>query len=98
MPTSDSESVQAGVREFATTHWSVVLAAGDSASPQAADALEQLCRTYWYPLYAFIRRSDHDEETAKDLTQSFFLRFLEKDYLKDVDRNRGRFRSFLLAS
>src|SRR5206468_7899439 len=65
---------------------------------RASDALEQLCRTYWYPLYAFNRRSGHDEETAKDLTQGFFERFLEMNYLKDVDRERGRFRSFLLAS
>ncbi len=83
---------------FVTTHWSVVLAAGNSASPRASDALEQLCRVYWYPLYAFIHRSGHDEETAKDLTQGFFERFLEVNYLKDVDRERGRFRSFLLAS
>lgn len=83
---------------FVTTHWSVVLAAGNSASPRAADALEQLCRVYWYPLYAFVRRSGHDEEPAKDLTQGFFERFLERNYLQDVDRQRGRFRSFLLAS
>jgi len=100
MPMSNEQpnSPTAPQEWFATTHWSVVLAAGDSASPQIADALEQLCRTYWYPLFAFVRRSGHDEETAKDLTQSFFQRFLEKNYLKDVDRSRGRFRSFLLAS
>src|SRR6266576_3832500 len=93
METSDSNANAALARgqSFATTHWSVVLTAGDSASPQAAEALEQLCRTYWYPLFAFVRRSGHDEETAKDLTQSFFQRFLEKNYLKDVDRGRGRF-------
>src|SRR5438034_11761695 len=83
---------------FVTTHWSVVLAAGDSASPRASDALEQLCRAYWYPLYVFIRRSGHDEETAKDLTQGFFEQFLEKNYLRQVDREKGKFRSFLLAS
>lgn len=83
---------------FATTHWSVVLKAGDQQSSQALTALEKLCGAYWYPLYAFIRRSGHDIDSAKDLTQGFFERFLERNYLKDVDRDRGRFRSFLLAS
>ncbi len=83
---------------FATTHWTVVLAAGRGASPGAFEALEQLCRTYWYPLYAFIRRRGHDAHEAQDLTQGFFARFLEKNYLGDVDRSKGRFRSFLLAS
>jgi len=82
---------------FATTHWSVVLAARQPNSPQAHDALATLCQTYWYALYAFIRRSGHDEATAKDLTQAFFERFLEKNFLKDVVRDKGRFRSFLLA-
>ena len=82
---------------FATTHWSVVLAARQPDSPQAREALAKLCQNYWYPLYAFIRRSGHDEDTAKDLTQSFFEQFLEKNFLKDVAREKGRFRSFLLA-
>lgn len=84
--------------QFATTHWSVVLEAHQGDSPQAAEALEKLCRTYWYPLYVFIRRSGHDEETAKDLTQGFFEQFLAKNYLGQVDREKGKFRSFLLAS
>lgn len=83
--------------DFATTHWSVVLAARQGDSPQAFELLERLCRTYWYPLYLFIRRSGHDEETAKDLTQGFFQKLLQKDYLRDVDREKGKFRSFLLT-
>ena len=83
---------------FATTHWSVVLAAGDSASPHAAEALEQLCRAYWYPLYAYVRRSGCTPEDAEDLTQAFFARLLEKRRLKSAQRERGKFRSFLLTS
>jgi RNA polymerase sigma-70 factor (ECF subfamily) len=83
---------------FATTHWSVVLASAQGDSPQAAAALEQLCRTYWYPLYAFVRRQGRSPQDAEDLLQAFFARFLEKHYLDDVDRSRGRFRSFLLAA
>ena len=83
---------------FATTHWSVVLASAQGDSPQAAAALDQLCRTYWYPLYAFVRRQGHGQHDAEDLLQAFFARFLEKHYLEDVDRSRGRFRSFLLAA
>jgi len=83
---------------FATTHWSVVLDAAKSDSPACAEALERLCQTYWFPLYAYVRRRGHDAEDAKDLVQGFFARFLEKDYLGDVDRRKGKFRSFLLAS
>jgi len=84
--------------QFATTHWSTIDAAGDSASPESRAALERLCRAYWYPLYAFVRRKGYSPEDAKDLTQAFFERFLEKRFLKDVARERGRFRSFLLAA
>src|SRR5262249_21215366 len=83
---------------FRTTHWSLVLAARDRASPEARQALEELCESYWYPLYAFIRRSGHNSEEARDLTQEFFARLLEKDYLADVDRDKGKFRSYLLAA
>jgi len=83
---------------FATTHWSVVLAAGQSTDTQASVALEQLCRTYSYPLYAFVRRQGYGPHDAQDLTQGFFARLLEKDYLADVDRRKGKFRSFLLAA
>ena len=87
----------AGAAVFATTHWSVVLAAGDSASPQAAAALEQLCRTYWYPLYAYVRRRGFSPEEAQDLTQEFFCRLLASDWLARADSDKGRFRTFLLC-
>lgn len=87
-----------GAREFRTTHWSVVLLARDAQMPQARDALEQLCRAYWHPLYAFVRRQGHSPEEAKDLTQEFFLHLLEHDALAGVDPSKGRFRSFLLKS
>jgi len=94
--TAGSPSEQGGW--FTTTHWSIVLTARDPACPQAADALEKLCRSYWYPLYAFVRRQGHDESSAKDLTQGFFARLLEKNYLAHVVQDKGKFRSFLLAS
>jgi RNA polymerase sigma factor (sigma-70 family) len=82
---------------FVTTHWSVVMAAGQGDSSQAADALEQLCQTYWYPLYAYVRRQGHKPQDAEDLTQEFFTRFLAKEYFGRADPALGRFRSFLLA-
>jgi RNA polymerase sigma-70 factor (ECF subfamily) len=82
---------------FATTHWSVVLAAGDGESHEAAQALETLCGTYWYPLYAYVRRRGHGHEDAQDLTQAFLLQLLERKSFARVDRGKGRFRSFLLA-
>jgi len=83
---------------FATTHWSVVVQAGDSQSPEAASAMEQLCQTYWYPLYVFVRRKGHNHEDASDLTQAYFAKFLEKRYPKSVDADLGKFRTFLLSS
>jgi RNA polymerase sigma factor (sigma-70 family) len=83
---------------FCTTHWSVVLQAGGPDSPQAAEALEWLCRAYWYPLYAYVRRQGHPFADAQDLTQEFFARLLERPFLQSADRNRGRFRTFLLTS
>lgn len=83
---------------FSTTQWSLVLAAGQKSLPEAREALATLCRAYWYPLYAFARRLGHQPDDAQDLTQAFFARLLEKDYLGAVDRERGRFRSFLLAA
>jgi len=83
---------------FATTHWSVVLAAGQPASDGADVALERLCRTYWWPLYAFVRRRGYGAHDAQDLTQEFFARLLSKDFLRAVDRSKGKFRSFLLAA
>jgi RNA polymerase sigma-70 factor (ECF subfamily) len=86
------------VHVFQTTHWSVVLRVGDVESNESAHALEQLCRTYWYPLYAFIRRKGHTHEQAQDLTQGFFAKLLEKNQISLADPERGRFRSFLLKS
>src|SRR5207249_7732605 len=83
---------------FATTHWSVVLSAGQDSWPAAQDALERLCRTYWYPLYAYVRRQGHSPEDAQDLTQEFFARFLEKQIFRQARPERGRFRAFLLTS
>ncbi|MGH7335978.1 MAG: RNA polymerase sigma factor [Myxococcota bacterium] len=85
-------------RGFDTTHWSVVLAARDGDGSRARAALDALCAAYWQPLYAFVRRQGHGADEAADLTQAYFLRFLEKAYLDDVARERGRFRAFLLAS
>jgi DNA-directed RNA polymerase specialized sigma24 family protein len=83
---------------FATTHWSLVLSARDPQSPQSADALEKLCRAYWYPLYAYARRAGQSKENAEDLTQAFFARLLEKNFLEAAEPERGRFRSFLLMT
>jgi RNA polymerase sigma-70 factor (ECF subfamily) len=83
---------------FATTHWSVVLTAGQGASPDADAALEKLCRAYWYPLYAYIRRQGRSPHDAQDLTQEFFARLLEGNYIGSVQREKGKFRSFLLAA
>lgn len=93
---SSSTPPSAGV--FATTRWTVVMAAGATDSPRACAALETLCTNYWYPLYAYVRRQGHGPHDAQDLTQAFFARLLEKNYLADVQREKGRFRSFLLAS
>ena len=84
--------------EFVTTHWSVILAAKETNSPQAMAAMETLCRTYWYPLYAFARRKGHRPEDAKDFTQEYFCRLLDKAYLESVQPQLGKFRTFLLTS
>jgi len=97
-PRDSVEPSAKGSGLFTTTHWSVVLAAGQPDAPQAGEALEKLCRTYWYPLYAFVRRQGHNTHDAEDLLQTFLARFLEKNFLMDVDRSKGRFRSFLLAA
>jgi RNA polymerase sigma-70 factor (ECF subfamily) len=83
---------------FATTHWSVILAATRSETTRARAALARLCQTYWYPLYAYIRRRGYEEHDAQDLTQEFFARLLEHKWLAQADRERGRFRTFLLAA
>jgi RNA polymerase sigma factor (sigma-70 family) len=83
---------------FATTHWSVVLAAGHGDTSQAHSALAHLCRSYWYPLYAYARRRGQSPHDAQDLTQEFFARLLEGNWLAQADRQRGRFRTFLLSA
>jgi RNA polymerase sigma factor (sigma-70 family) len=82
---------------FASTHWSVVLAARETDTAPAAEALEKLCRTYWPPLYAFIRREGYPEAEAEDLTQEFFFRLIAREFLQHLRHQRGRFRSFLLT-
>src|SRR6516162_2727792 len=83
---------------FHTTHWSVVLAAGEEGSEQATTALSRLCQTYWFPVYAFIRKKGHSPEQAQDFTQEFFAGFLQKNYVARARRERGRFRVFLMSS
>jgi RNA polymerase sigma factor (sigma-70 family) len=95
---SPESSAQTGPAVFATTHWSVVLAAGHGSATGAEAALEKLCRAYWYPLYVYVRRQGHSPEDAQDLTQDFFSRLLGKNYLAKADQERGKFRSFLLRS
>jgi RNA polymerase sigma-70 factor (ECF subfamily) len=90
--------VPIATRDFRTTHWSVVLAAGQEDSPEAVDALTRLCRTYWYPLYVYVCRKGHSPEDAQDLTQEFFRHLLEKRLFAWADRERGRFRNFLLTA
>jgi len=83
--------------KFATTHWSVVLKAADSTSPGAETALENLCRTYWLPLYTFVRRNGYGPEDAQDLTQAFFERFLRNKTIRNLAPEKGRFRNYLLT-
>jgi RNA polymerase sigma-70 factor (ECF subfamily) len=83
---------------FETTHWSMVVAASGGPTPRSREALSRLCEMYWYPLYAYVRRRGYDADAAQDLTQEFFTRVIEKDYLSDATPERGRFRAFLLAS
>ena len=85
-------------RSFATTRWSLILDAADAGSPRQDVALATLCETYWPPVYAFIRRSGKSPDDARDLTQMFFVRVLEKGFFGEADRSRGRFRSFLFSS
>ena len=96
-PPTEVGSAQDGPVAFATTHWSVVLEA-QSESPAAQEALEKLCRTYWWPIYGFVRRHGYSPEEAQDLTQGFFALLLERRDLDAVRREKGRLRSYLLAS
>jgi DNA-directed RNA polymerase specialized sigma24 family protein len=101
MPTTQFKEIKSSSAKavpFAETHWSLVLRAQERSAPFAVDALEHLCRTYWFPLYGFVRRQGYDAATAQDHTQEFFARFTHKNCLDHVDRTKGKFRSFLLAS
>jgi len=99
MPSSQSERPHEGTAgAFATTRWSTVLAASDASATHAAEALEHLCSTYWFPLYAFVRAKGYAPHEAEDLTQGFFARFLEKRDLADVAPQKGKFRTFLMCS
>ena len=100
MPTTSdiSESAVRPGAEFPITHWPVVLSASAPGSSRAAEALEKLCRTYWYPLYAYVRRRGKSSPDAQDLTQEFFARLLARHWLERADQSRGRFRTFLLTA
>src|SRR5213079_734205 len=95
---SGDPNSEAGRAVFATTHWSVVLQAGQQDMAKTSEALTHLCHTYWYPLYAYVRRKGYAAPDAEDLTQEFFARLLARNFLSAADRNKGKFRSFLLGS
>jgi RNA polymerase sigma-70 factor (ECF subfamily) len=92
------EGARPGGSSFETTQWSLVIAAGQSRTAETEQALAALCERYWQPLYAYIRRQGYPADRAQDLTQEFFCRLLEKNYVHDAHRERGRFRTFLLTS
>lgn len=98
MPPTFSEHGHSPQPDFATTHWSLIVAAGDATHPAAREALESLCQGYWQPLYEYARRRGHSAGDAADLTQGFFAILLEKDYLQSASQDRGRFRAFLLTA
>jgi RNA polymerase sigma factor (sigma-70 family) len=95
---SKLEPLPACKDRFATTHWSMVVSAGDRRSPEASRSLAILCENYWFPLYAFVRRAGHSAEDAQDLTQEFFVRLLDKHFLAAADSKKGRFRTFLITA
>jgi DNA-directed RNA polymerase specialized sigma24 family protein len=95
---SNQASSSEGPRIFPNTRWSLVLAARQPQSPESAAALEAICRAYWYPLYAYVRRSGQSPSDAQDLTQEFFCRLLEKRWLDSADREKGRLRTFLVVA
>jgi len=99
MESNDQQAVPLRQNQvFATTRWSVVISAGRDSSPDSKRALESLCETYWYPLYAYVRRRVPDVSEAQDLTQAFFAELLEKNYVGSATPERGRFRAFLLTA
>lgn len=95
---TDTDSIPADTNRFATTHWSVIQTAGSPDSSRYTESLKILCQTYWFPLYAYLRRRGYDRHQAEDHTQSFFVYLLEKPALSQADPQRGKFRSFLLSS
>jgi RNA polymerase sigma factor (sigma-70 family) len=95
---SDAIDDRSDPRWFATTHWSVVLSAGQTHSAHSSEALDKLCRGYWPPLYSYIRRQGYGPTDAQDLTQAFFAKLLEKNFWARADPQKGRFRSFLLTA
>jgi DNA-directed RNA polymerase specialized sigma24 family protein len=95
---SHGESPPAAPRVFPNTRWSVVLAAKQKGSPESAAALEAICRMYWYPLFAFVRRGGHASHDAQDITQEFFRLLLEKRWLDAADREKGKLRTFLMVA
>ena len=97
-PPQDGRPADQGSPVFVATRWTVVVAAREEASPESGEALESLCRAYWYPLYAYVRRLGHQPADAQDLTQEFFARLLEKQWLASADREKGRFRTFLMVA
>src|ERR1043166_5712469 len=98
MPTAFREPGTGGPRVFATTRWSVVLAAGQPESAPAQHALEMLCHSYWYPVYAYVRRKGYPPTEAEDLTQEFFTQLIARNHFSLADRSKGKFRGFLLAT
>jgi RNA polymerase sigma factor (sigma-70 family) len=97
-PNQDGTHAPGNSEWFDATHWTVVLSAGKPNSPDAQAALAKLCQTYWYPLYVFVRRQGQSAEDAQDLVQGFFAKAIEKNYVADAEREKGRFRSFLLIA
>ncbi|MGO8765401.1 MAG: RNA polymerase sigma factor [Limisphaerales bacterium] len=95
---SSQSASSAAPRLFPNTRWSVVLAATRTPSPESAAALETICRAYWYPLYAYVRRCGRSPHDAQDLTQEFFCRLLQKNWLDSADRQKGRLRTFLIVA
>ncbi len=96
--TSAAPTAEAEATRFTITRWSVVLRASRPGTPEAAEALEVLCRTYWYPVYAYVRSRGHRPEDAQDLVQEFFARLLQKNWLADIEPGAGKFRYFLLTA
>lgn len=98
MPGSGETSIGGQARAFPETLWTVVLRAQDSSSPECRDALNELIKAYWKPVYYFLRHRGYSREQAKDVTQEFFAKFLEKGYVRQFDRSKGRFKTFLLVA